>query len=56
LNHQKAVREQRIAGRTNRLLDGLVEIGKNEANAPSGRNMPRGEKKPISQIERAGTG
>ena len=38
------------------LLDGLVEIGQNEANAPSGRNMPRGglENKSISKIERAG--
>lgn len=57
--NQKDVREQRIAGRTNRLLDGLVRIGQNEANVSSGRNLPiRGleikKANKISKIERAG--
>ncbi|KAK7296030.1 hypothetical protein VNO77_50926 [Canavalia gladiata] len=52
----REVIDVRLGFRPSRLLDGLVEIGQNEANAPSGRNMPRGglENKSISKIERAG--
>lgn len=59
MNQKDVVREQRIAGRTNRLLDGLVWMGQNEANVSSGRNLPiigfeikKANK--ISKIEREG--
>ncbi|KAK7298216.1 hypothetical protein VNO77_47127 [Canavalia gladiata] len=56
VNSVREVIDVRLGFRPSRLLDGLVEIGQNEANAPSGRNMPRGglENKSISKIERAG--